>query len=178
MTKEIDVTKYRLTAVLQILAVLGLAVLLVLALLLEKEKPHLFIYVAGALAAVFLNRYLHEAAHYAVGRLQGFKCEMKFGIKISECRVFGAQTYKQVVALSLAPLYVYIPVTVLVLLSGAPISLKLVYTAILSLFIGGMAGDFIYVAEALKNKGGRFTDNGHVLVIEQRGAADNENISS
>jgi len=167
MTKEIDVTKYRMTAGIQILAVLGLAVLLVLALLLEKEKLYLFIYVAFALAAVFLNKYLHEAAHYAAGRLQGFKCEMKFGMKISECRVLGTQTYKQVVALSLAPLCVYIPVTALVLRSGASIGLKLVYSGILCLFIGGMAGDFIYVAEALKNKGGKFTDKGHVLEIEQ-----------
>ncbi len=170
MRTEVDITKYKITIIFPIIIMVASAVSMVLAVLAairENKLTSLPFYMMGAIAVIFLNRYLHEACHYLVGRIQGFKCEMKFGLKMSECRVDGVQSYKQVIALSLAPLYVYIPISLLILLSGTTISLKAIYSGVLCLFIGGMLGDFIYVFEALRNRGERFTDNGHVLIIER-----------
>lgn len=170
MRTEVDITKYRIAFIFQIItlaAFIAFMVLMVLAVIRENRISNVFFYLGGAIVVIFLNKYLHEACHYIVGRIQGFKCEMKFELKMSECRVDGVQSYKQVIALSLAPLYVYIPVSLIILLSGTAISLKVIYSGVLCLFVGGMLGDFIYVFEALRNKGGRFTDNGHVLIIER-----------
>ncbi len=170
MKTEVDITKYKIASTFQIItlaAFVTFTVLMVLAVKQEKRIINIFFYLVGAIVVIFLNKYLHEACHYIVGKIQGFKCEMKFGFKMSECRVDGVQSYKQVIALSLAPLYVYIPVSLLILLSGTAFSLKAIYTGVLCLFVGGMIGDFIYVYEALRNKGGRFTDDGHVLIIEK-----------
>ncbi len=170
MRTEVDITKYKITFIIPIIIMVASAVFIVIAVLAvirENKLTILPFYMVGAIAVIFLNRYLHEACHYLVGRIQGFKCKIKFGLKMSECRVDGVQSYKQVIALSLAPLYVYIPISLLILLSSSAFSFKVMYSGVLCLFIGGMLGDFIYVFEALRSRGGRFTDNGHVLEIEK-----------
>ncbi len=167
MKIEIDITKYRFTAALQIIVTIMLAICLVIAFILETHKTFMFLYLVGAVIFIFLNKYLHEGCHYIIGRLQGFNCQIKYGFKLSECRVLGTQTYKQVIALSLAPIYIYIPAIVIILLSDAAISLKFLALGIFGLLMGGMAGDFIYVYEAFRNKTGTFTDTGHILLIEK-----------
>ncbi len=170
MRTEVDITKYKITIIFPIIIMVASAVFMVLAVLAairENKLTSLPFYMVGAIAVIFLNRYLHEACHYLVGKIQGFKCEMKFGLKMSECRVDGVQSYKQVIALSLAPLYVYIPISLLILLFSSAFIFIAMYLGVLCLFVGGMIGDFIYVYEALRNRGGSFTDNGHVLIIEK-----------
>lgn len=170
MKKEVDITKYRITYISQIVTLIAFAAFFILMFFVAKQENRMWItviYIGGTIVVIFLNTLLHETCHYIVGRIQGFRCEIKYGLKMSECRVHGVQSYKQVIALSLAPLYAYIPLSLIIFLSGTPVSLKVIYSAVLCMFVGGMMGDFIYVYEALRNKDGRFTDNGHVLVIEK-----------
>lgn len=171
MKKEVDITKYNKVAfefqIFSLGAFIAFMVLMIIAAIKENRPLNIIFYLVGTVVVIFLNKYIHETCHYIVARIQGFDCQIKYGLKMSECRVNGVQTYRQVIALSLAPLYFYIPVSFIVYLSGIPISLKAMYSGVLCLFLGGMLGDFIYVSEALKNKGARFTDKGHILIIEK-----------
>ncbi len=167
MKIEIDITKYKFSAILQIVVTIILAFCLIISFILEAHKMIMFLYLIAVIIIIFSNKYLHEGCHYIIGRLQGFQCQIKFGLKMSECRVLGTQNYKQVIALSLAPLYVYLPIILIILLSGATNSLKFLSFGVFGLLMGGMAGDFIYVYEAFRNKKGMFNDTGHILLIEK-----------
>lgn len=167
MKTEVDITKYKIAAILQIVVMAVFAAAIFLVFIMEDRKTNILLYLGCVLLLIFLNRYIHEACHYIIGRVQGFRCQLKFGLKMSECRVIGVQNWKQVVALALAPLYAYAPALLLLLLAGIPAKFKLLALGVMSILIGSMLGDFIYVYEAFRNKGGKFTDNGHVLTIEK-----------
>lgn len=166
MTKEIDITKYKITAFAQIIAATLFVALIVLAFIFDKSLKNILIYIGCIVFFFLINVYIHELCHYIVGRLQRFNCTIKFGMKLSECRVDGEQTFLQVILFSMAPAFLYLPVSVGLLLSRLGLSQKLIVLALLICCLGGMTGDFIYVFAALKNRGGKFTDNGHTLVIK------------
>jgi len=162
--KEVDVTKYKITDISQIFTVLAFIVLFAIA---YFDTQNTLVYLLCTLIFLLCNKFPHELSHYLIGRIQGFKCTVKFGFFMSECRTYGVQTYKQVIAQSLAPLYIYLPVTIILLLSNKDLSIRLL---ILSLFVyafGCMIGDFIYVYTAFTHKNAKFTDNGHTLIIEK-----------
>jgi len=167
MHKEIDVKKSKATYIILIVAfLLWLPFFFVLS---QAENDPIIRLITSAivLVALFTDKYIHEFCHYVVNRALGFECKVKFGLLMSECKVFGTQTYKQVILGSAAPLLYYIPVSVLVLVSNIAVPYKWVFLSVLILWLSSMAGDYQYIYHALSNKDAVFNDNGTVLVISK-----------
>lgn len=167
MRKEIDVTSLKVIKILLIVFLPFVVIPYIIANSIEIDESRKLIQLAIFVVCLLLNKYPHEFCHYAVGRILGFKCRVKFGLLRSECKVFGLQSYKQLILIAIAPLLFYIPVSIVIFASNILFLYKIVFLSSFMFWLSSMVGDYVYVYYALTNRGAEFGDNGHVLVISK-----------
>lgn len=137
----------------------------------KQMFTQLFFHIVILGVLLLTSKFPHELCHKAVAEKLGFKCKVEFGVFVSESKIRGIQTYKQVIMISIAPLLYFLPMSAILFISSIFISSiinKQILLSILIYWLASMVGDFMYIYYALTNREAKFVDNGSVLLITSK----------